>query len=72
MGILLFIWCIFYIGHSVIDALALGLHWRFWSFGLEGRGEGLEYFRDKGGGGGDRKWWITKKCRWYLYFELKL
>ena len=24
--------------HSVIDALALGRHWRFWSFGLKGGG----------------------------------
>ena len=26
----------------------------------------------KGGGGGDRKWWITKKCRGYVNFQLKL
>ena len=31
--------------YSVIDALAIGRHWRFWSFGLKGGGGG-------GGAGG--------------------
>ena len=42
--------------HSVIDALALGRHW------LKGGGGGSEDFRDKRGGGGDCKWWITKNA----------
>ena len=47
--------------HSVIDALALGRHWLFWSFGFNiegGGGGGLKDFGDKG----DHKWWIPKNA----------
>ena len=36
--------------HSIIDALALGRHWRFWSFGLKG----VQVAWGGGGGGGGR------------------
>ena len=61
--------------HSVIDALALGRHWRLWSFGLKGGGGGgggggVEDFRDKEAGGSQMV--DHKKCRGYVNFKLKL
>ena len=56
--------------HSVIDALALGRHWRFWLKGGGGGGGGRKILGIKGGGG--RLQMVDhKKCR-YINFELKL
>ena len=58
----------YYNTDSVIDAIALGRHWRFWSFGLKEGG----WLADFGDNGGRSQMEDHKKCRGYVNFELKL
>ena len=56
--------------HSVIDALALGRHWRFW---LKGRGWKILGIKGGGGGGGGiANGGSQKNAGGNVNFELKL